>query len=101
MSVDTRINHLGALQRELQGDPVLVAALNAAFDDIGFTQSAAEQDLRSNKRKAIKDNVWGMLDFSAHEMRLIDSPLMQRMRGIHQLGCAALADFGRVAASPG
>jgi HD superfamily phosphohydrolase len=90
MSGETRVDQVAELQRQLQDDPALRQALNAAFDRIGFTEKVARDGRAVSKRKAIKDNVWGMLDFSAHEMRLIDSPLLQRMRGIHQLGLSYL-----------
>lgn len=90
MNGESRVGELSALQRELQDEPTLDAALNHAFDQIGFTDAAAHAPVPTGKRKAIKDNVWGMLDFGAHEMRLIDSPLVQRMRGVHQLGFSYL-----------
>jgi HD superfamily phosphohydrolase len=39
-----------------------------------------------NRLKFIKDSVWGMMEFSRDEMALIDSPLLQRLRGIKQNG---------------
>lgn len=86
----SRVSQIAALQRTFQSDATLSAILNKAFDAIGFTDAAAREERGPGKRKAIKDTVWGMLDFSAFEMRLIDSPLMQRMRNIHQLGFSYL-----------
>ena len=38
--------------------------------------------------KVIHDCVWGTVTFYPWELRLIDSPLLQRLRGINQLGLA-------------
>ena len=40
--------------------------------------------------KAIKDSVWGMIHFSADETAIIDSPRLQRLRGVRQLGVTYL-----------
>ena len=40
--------------------------------------------------KIIKDPVWGMTTFSPLEISLIDSPLVQRLRRIHQTGLGFL-----------
>lgn len=40
------------------------------------------------RSKVIHDNVWGTVRFSWREMALIDSPIMQRLRDIHQTGLA-------------
>ena len=41
-------------------------------------------------KKTIHDPVWGSVDYSDWEMQLIDSPLFQRLRDIHQVGLAML-----------
>lgn len=40
--------------------------------------------------KTIHDSVWGSIEYSEWEMQVIDSPLMQRLRDIHQVGLAML-----------
>lgn len=40
--------------------------------------------------KTIHDPVWGSVEYSDWEMQLIDSPLFQRLRDIHQVGLAML-----------
>jgi deoxynucleoside triphosphate triphosphohydrolase SAMHD1 len=40
--------------------------------------------------KAIKDAVWGMIDVSAREAVVIDSPVLQRLRHVRQLGLTYL-----------
>ena len=40
--------------------------------------------------KTIHDSVWGSIEYSEWEMQLIDSPLMQRLRDVHQVGLAML-----------
>lgn len=42
------------------------------------------------KSKHIRDPLHGSIVLSPHEVRLLDSVLMQRLRGIHQLGLAYL-----------
>ena len=43
-----------------------------------------------NKSKHIRDPLHGSVVLSPHEVRLIDTLLLQRLRGIHQLGLAYL-----------
>jgi len=45
---------------------------------------------RVRGRKVIHDAVWGTNVFFAHEIAVIDSPLMQRLRWIAQTGLAYL-----------
>lgn len=40
--------------------------------------------------KIIHDSIWGSVEYSEWEMQLIDSPLIQRLRDIHQVGLAML-----------
>lgn len=40
--------------------------------------------------KTIHDPIWGSTEYSEWEMQLIDSPLIQRLRGISQVGLAVL-----------
>ncbi|PZM08069.1 HD domain-containing protein [Rhizobium tubonense] len=68
-------------------------ALNSAFDRIGFTEAHVAGRIgstRSEKQKALKDSVWGMMEFDEGAMKLIDSPLLQRLRRIKQLGFSYL-----------
>lgn len=67
--------------------------INKAFDALGFTESYiakltadAASGVFSSKSKQIKDNQWGMIDFDGRAMRLIDCPLVQRLRYVKQLG---------------
>ena len=39
-------------------------------------------------KKIIHDSVWGTVEYSEWEMQLIDSPLLQRLRDINQVGLA-------------
>ena len=86
-SVVERIVELG---RKLRSDTGLQKALDDAFDVIGFNNVVAEADGAGRRRKKIKDNVWGMLEPEVDEMHLVDSPLLQRLRGIRQLGFSNL-----------
>jgi HD superfamily phosphohydrolase len=81
------------LQSEWRGNAALTAILNTAFDAVGFTSdyiSRLRPGVVTGKRKYIKDSVWGMIEFTPQEMRLVDSPLFQRLRGIRQLGFSYL-----------
>lgn len=71
---------------------MLQASLYDALDTIGFTARYVEEAKRHRicKRKAIKDSIWGMVDFPGTAMHLIDSPLVQRLRSVHQLGFSYL-----------
>ena len=42
----------------------------------------------ANGEKIIHDPIWGSVVFYPHEVRLIDSPLFQRLRSINQVGLA-------------
>jgi uncharacterized protein len=52
-----------------------------------FADTKPESKYRS---KVIHDSVWGTNSFYAWEIALIDSPLLQRLRRIHQTGLAYL-----------
>jgi deoxynucleoside triphosphate triphosphohydrolase SAMHD1 len=71
-------------------------AVENALDRIGFSAPYVEhlcrqaQHRSADKPKVIKDNVWGMVEVEASSLRLLDSPLVQRLRGIHQLGLTYL-----------
>jgi HD superfamily phosphohydrolase len=71
--------------------------LDIAFDEVGFSADyvlacirAAEAGTAQRKTKHIKDNVWGMVEFDGAAMRLLDCPIVQRLRGIKQLGFSYL-----------
>jgi HD superfamily phosphohydrolase len=44
--------------------------------------------LPAKRSKVIHDNLWGTVRFTWRELALIDSPIMQRLRDIHQTGLA-------------
>ena len=86
---------LKAWQQKLNSTSGWDAALNDAFDRVGFTEEYvanvdARKKLWANRRKAVKDNIWGMIEFSHDDGEIIDSPLMQRMRSIRQNGLTFL-----------
>ncbi len=43
-----------------------------------------------NEIKVIHDPVWGTIKFNSWELQILDSPLLQRLRNINQLGLAVL-----------
>ncbi|MBQ8041394.1 MAG: hypothetical protein IJ274_16265, partial [Lachnospiraceae bacterium] len=52
-----------------------------------YVEFLREQKL-SRGGKEIFDAVWGNVEFSNGEIYILDSPLLQRLRGIKQLGLA-------------
>ena len=44
--------------------------------------------LRAKRSKVIHDNLWGTVRFTWRELALIDSPIIRRLRDIHQTGLA-------------
>ena len=86
---------LRAWQTKLNSVSGWNSALNDAFDRVGFTEEylvniETRKKLWANRRKAVKDNIWGMIEFSRADGEIIDSPLMQRMRSIRQNGLTFL-----------
>ena len=56
-----------------------------------FVKEKLDGYIPSNiESKTIHDSVWGSIEYSEWEMQLIDSPLMQRLRDVHQVGLAML-----------
>jgi hypothetical protein len=53
-----------------------------------FGKRATHPFLPVKRSKVIHDNLWGTVGFSWRELALIDSPIMQRLRNIHQTGLA-------------
>jgi len=53
-----------------------------------FGENAIHPHLRLKPYKVIHDHLWGTSRFTWRELALIDSPIMQRLRGIHQTGLA-------------
>ena len=45
--------------------------------------------LKIKSYKVIHDNIWGTNQFSWCELAVIDSPIMQRLKDIHQVGLAS------------
>ncbi len=78
----------------LEGYPTLTAVV-ARLDDylkskhgLFFGDKAEHPVLEIKPYKDIHDPIWGTNSFSWREVALIDTPLMQRLRRIHQTGLA-------------
>ncbi len=91
------VEWMHTLRNGWQGNPSIRARVEAAFDCIGFTDryvsdaaKLAASSVAALKSKQIKDNQWGMVEFDGAAMRLIDSPLLQRLRRVKQLGFSYL-----------
>ena len=55
----------------------------------GFVRSMTKDYTpTANREKIIHDPIWGSVVFHPWEVRLIDSPLFQRLRSINQVGLA-------------
>ncbi len=93
MSIDA----IRRLQATWNNDIGVQGALNSSFDTIGFTEEYVsnqilmfDSGLIPRKIKYIKDNVWGMIEVDSASMRLLDCPILQKLRGIRQLGLSYL-----------
>jgi hypothetical protein len=53
-----------------------------------FGSQASHPHSPLKRYKVIHDNLWGTSRFTWREMIIIDSPVMQRLRDIHQTGLA-------------
>jgi HD superfamily phosphohydrolase len=54
----------------------------------GLTAKLSSEGVREFLPKQINDPIWGTVELLAWEVALLDTPLLQRMRGIRQLGLA-------------
>jgi HD superfamily phosphohydrolase len=87
------LEQLRRLKNFWQGNRSLQIRINNAFDAIGFDEKYVQfhilpsnQSIFPRKSKQIKDNQWGMMEFDWRSMRIIDSPVLQRLRYVRQLG---------------
>lgn len=90
-----------------KGDGPLAGGMHRALDDIGFTEGYVDAAITAPppRYKVLKDNIWGMIDLNPMMVRLVDTPVLQRLRGIRQLGFSYLtypsAEHSRFAHSLG
>jgi HD superfamily phosphohydrolase len=66
---------------------VLDEYLTAAYPEF-FGEKPEHPAAKLKRFKVIHDNLWGTNSFSWRELALIDSPILQRLRNIHQTGLA-------------
>src|ERR1700676_2651375 len=78
----------------LEGYPTLIS-ITALLDEylkskhgLFFGDKAQHPFLELKPYKDIHDPIWGTNGFSSRELALIDTPIMQRLRRIHQTGLA-------------
>jgi HD superfamily phosphohydrolase len=79
---------IGTIREFLNSVPKFWNKIHRSLDQIGFTQDYVDSVVRGALpgHKYFKDNIWGMIEFGPDELAIIDSPLLQRLRRIHQLG---------------
>jgi HD superfamily phosphohydrolase len=80
-SVHSRFPHISELIGRID------KYLKVKFPDF-FGDSAIHPCLPVKLNKVVHDNIWGTNKFSWRELVLIDSPVLQRLRDIHQVGLA-------------
>jgi HD superfamily phosphohydrolase len=78
----------------LRGYPRLAEIVQQLNEFLGqshpliFGTAATHPILQAKRSKVIHDNLWGTVRFTWRELALIDSPIIQRLRDIHQTGLA-------------
>lgn len=87
------VHKVRSLQQAWFSDSTFADAVHTALDRLGFSEAyvdaAVDSDARSmapRKDKVIKDSVWGMVEVDWQSTRLLDCPIIQRLRGVKQLG---------------
>lgn len=68
----------------------LARAEIAAYLARRFPAGAAESRAQGSPSKAVKDALWGMIDLDYAELVVLDSPPLQRLRRVRQLGFSYL-----------
>lgn len=84
---------VGDLRRRLRHNtPALWAEIDALVSDWleGLIASLGSDHPREFRPKQVNDPVWGTIELLPWEVALLDTPLLQRMRGVRQLGLAQL-----------
>jgi HD superfamily phosphohydrolase len=83
----------GDLRRRLRDrTPALSAEIDELISDWlkGLITTLETGHLREYRPKQVNDPVWGTIQLLPWEVALLDTPLLQRMRGVCQLGLAQL-----------
>lgn len=71
--------------------PALIADIDALCTKwLAATAERARSDPKQFRPKQINDPIWGSIELRPAEVALLDAPLLQRMRGVRQLGLAPL-----------
>ena len=69
-------------------------AMDRSQDAIGFDEEYVDRlptlSPGGGRPKYVKDRIWGMMAFEPDELAIIDTPLLQRLRRIAQLGLTFL-----------
>jgi HD superfamily phosphohydrolase len=71
--------------------PALAAQVDGLCDDwLACLQERLADDPQQFRPKQLNDPIWGTIELHPREVALLDSQLLQRMRGVRQLGLAQL-----------
>ncbi len=75
---------------ELQKQPSLSQAIDTV--EVLWAERMATYNARvvARSSKSVKDAVWGMIELQPWEVAVVDSPMLQRLRRIRQLGLSFL-----------
>ncbi len=68
-------------------DDLTTQWLTPALARLALQDAGSDPSLRS---KHLNDAIWRTVEFEKHEVLLLDSPMLQRLRGVKQLGLANL-----------
>lgn len=74
-----------------EATPVLTSQIDALCAQwLGTLRADLDDPQQRFRPKQINDPIWGTVDLHAREVALLDSGMLQRMRGVRQLGLAQL-----------